>query len=127
MLDPHFRARARYAFMLGLPDTFSRNELDDEAEKYEQCRFGSEHEAWRYGYFGERYFYGYGFQYGCGIVAARCDLCPRLPPGLEVEDAQTDWTKFEAYFRTIVEREQRMGPQGHPGERLPRWLREKNE
>ena len=99
--DPHFRARVRYAFMLGLPPEFTLSDLHDAAEKHEQCRFGRQHEAWRAGYFGDSYAYGNARHVQEGRRAAHEDLCPIVPPGLPIGEAQRDWTGFETYFEAV--------------------------
>ena len=94
----HHRARARYAFMLGLPSSFTLDALHEEAEQYEECRYGRSHEAWRYGYFGLPFPYGYASKVEEGRDAARRDCCPMVPPGMSVDAAQRDWKQFDAYF-----------------------------
>ena len=103
MSDPHFRAQARYAFMLGLPPSFTLHSLKKEAERYEQCRFGRAHEAWRCGYFGFPYCYGHEREVQEGHDAARLDLCPKVPPAMSIKAAQRDWSQFEAYLQEVVE------------------------
>ena len=100
-----WRARARYAFMLKLPPTVYFEDLCVEAQKYEQCRFGNDHAAWRRGYFGipwegdvEISHTGATTPYRCGLDACRADCCPLIPPGMRIEKAQRNWGNFEQYW-----------------------------
>jgi len=88
--------------MLGLPPTFTEASLAEAAAQYEQCRFGMDHAAWRAGYCGAEREIGPERQYQEGRSAALQDLCPIIPPGLEVADAQKDWGRFESYFEEVL-------------------------
>ena len=100
MID-YQRARARYAYMLRLPPDFTLARLKETAEQFEQCRYGMDHQAWRDGYFGLPHTYGRPSQWRDGVRAAADDLCPMVPPGLPIEDAQQDWSQFEDYYRQV--------------------------
>ena len=101
--DPHLKARARYAFMLRLPHDFSDEELVSSSRKHEECRYGMAHAAWRAGYFGHEREVGPVGEWTYGRSCALQDLCPIVPPGLSIEDAQRDWRDFERYWAAVRE------------------------